>query len=194
MKKSSIILRASAMLAAISVMVVGVTYAALTSTATLTDNTISSATATLLVDGPDGNLDQSASEAGFSFTDLVPGADYSAPQAFRLENDGSADMTVTVYATVGSLTGVLDKSKVHVKVTNTSADPDVSDEYTLAELETLFNDVPGVSGSGVLEDQTVEEFTIQVKLDENAVSGGGASLTGFNFVFTGSSVVPTPAP
>jgi hypothetical protein len=187
MKKSTIILRASAMLAAISVLVVGVTYAAITSTATLTDNTISSATATLLVDGSDGNQDQTASEPGFSFTNLVPGDDFSDPQTLRLENDGTAPMTVTVHATGGTSTGILDKSKVHVKFVNTTVDPDEEETYTLAELETLFNNVPGMSGDDQLDDQEIHEVTVQVKLDADAVSGGGASLSGFNFVFTGTT-------
>jgi hypothetical protein len=189
MKKSTIILRASAMLAAISVLVVGVTYAALTSTATLTDNTISSATATLLVDGSDAGTTTSASEAGFSFTDLVPGADFSAAQTFSLENAGTAPLAVTVYAAGGANTGVLDKTKVHVKFVNTS-EANVEATYTLAQLEALFNNVPGVSGLGVLDPAETDSLTVQVKLDADAVSGGAAALSGFNFVFTGTAVAP----
>lgn len=187
MNKLSIIARAGTMLAAVSALTVAATFAALTSTATLTNNTISSASADLQVNNTDNAGTFGATDTGFTFDNLVPGAAYSAAQHFSLKNNGSANLTVTVYAVGATVTGTIDKSKVHVKFTN--ADTANAAEYTMAELESLVRDVPGVSGAGSLAASGNEEnaFSVQVKLDADAVTGGSASLSGFDLVFTGSS-------
>lgn len=198
MGKLGIMARAGLVLGSVSVLAVAATFA-LSSTATLTDNSISSATASLLVDGPDVDAVATASETGFTFANLIPGADYGTAQTFSLHNEGTSDLDVTVYATVGTLTGVLNKNKVHVKITNTTPTTPVSDEYTLAELEALFNPMPGVSDPGFLpmddttttpDDEGVNTFEIQVKMDADAVSSGSATLNDFDLVFTGTAVVP----
>lgn len=180
--------RAIGIFSAVAIVVTGVTAAALQSQATLTDNTISSATATLEVDNIDNGLGFSSTDTGFSFTGLVPGADYGAAQHFSLKNTGTADLKVTVYATLATATGTIDKTKVHVRFTNNdTADVAV---YTMANLEAIFNDVPGVSGAGFLDIAAGGEendFDVQVKLDADAIIGSSASLGDFNLVFTGST-------
>lgn len=189
------VMRAILVIGAVAALVTSVTLAALQSQATLTDNSISSATAGLLVDGSDENTTPTASEAGFNFENLIPGAEYSAPETFMLSNTGSAPLSITVYSTPGTSSEVVDKNKVHVKITNTmgtedTAD-DVSDEYTLAELETIFNPLPGVSTPDSLAAGETENFEIAVKIDES-ISGDGFTFDGFDLVFTGSAVAETP--
>ncbi len=178
--------RAIGTVGAVVVLAGGVTFAALSSTATLTDNTVSSATATLQVDNPADGVDFNSTDGGFVFNNLVPGEDYGAAQQFSLKNTGTVDLDVTVYATVGTATGSLDKTKVMIKFTNNSP-LDVS-EFTLAQLEAVFNNVPGSGGAGTLLDGETENFDIQVKLLPGAVTGSGpAADTGFSLVFTGTN-------
>ena len=197
MKLSKInpVVRAVGVFSAVAIIAGGVTYAALQSQATLTDNTISSATASLQVDNTDNGLGFSSSDAGFQFTNLLPGAGYSDAKHFKLHNAGTSNLQVTVYATAGTVTGALDKNKVHVKFTNQSLSTPGSAEYTLAQLEANFNGLPGVVGTDFLDTSEPGEtnaFDVQVKLDDGAVGGSGAADTGFNLVFTGTAYVPAP--
>lgn len=204
MKKSSAVLRASVMLGMIGVLTTGVTYAALQSSATLTDNTISTATAGLLVDGPDEDGEFNESEEGFSFTDLVPGGDWSEAQEFSLQNDGGTNLKLSVHAMNGELAEEdddgLDESKVFVRFTSTddSDDGGIDDDddddttevlnvddddddngnqsktYTLAQLESRDNKLP----HGLLghgdEDDT-KSYDVQVRLGNNAIDGDGTN-------------------
>ena len=184
------VFRAVLVVGAVMAIATGVTFAALQSQATLTDNTISSATADLQVNST--GEDFGATDTGFDFTGLVPGADYGAASDFQLRNNGDADLNVQVYAETVSATGtgVLDKSKVMVKFTNTStAEPA---EYSLAQLEAANRDVPGASSTFTdlfLEAPETDNFEIQVKLEEGAVSGTGpVSVNDFDLVFVGTNV------
>lgn len=188
------LMRAIFVIGAVAALVTSITFAALSSTATLTDNEISSATATLKVDGPDANpnnssADFSTSELGYTFSGLIPGGDFSAPQELRLLNEGNVDLDVTVYATVGTISGAgsLDKTKVLVRFTNNS--PSGTATYTLAQLEAVFNDVPGAGGaSETLPDGELENLTVEVKLDDGAVVGSGpVTINDFDLVFTGTN-------
>ena len=196
MKKFTTILRAGAVLGGVSALVAGVTFAAAPqSSATLADNLITSATTTLLVDGPDVDTTFNVSEPGFTFHNLLPGAtDYSDGQQFSLKNDGTTGLKVGVAVTGG--TGTLDPAKVHLKFTNTSEVSSTPAEYTLDQLVTA-KDVPGVSGTDQLDgddpettpanESETDNFTVQVKLDEGATS----DLSGFSLVFTGTAVEET---
>jgi predicted ribosomally synthesized peptide with SipW-like signal peptide len=189
--------KAVGVFAAVAIIVGGVTYAAFQSQATLSDNTISSATAGLQVDNLGNGAGFATSDAGFSFTGIVPGADYGTPQQFKLKNSGDTDLQVTVFATDGASSGILNKNKIHVKFTNTSLSTPGSVEYTLAELQSMEKGLPGMgiasndsldtSGSG--EENT---FNVQVKIDADAVNNGnGASVSGFDLVLTGYPAVDT---
>lgn len=188
MKKSAIILRASVMLAALSVLVGGVTYAAVTSSATLTGNTLASVTAGLLVDGPDADNDFSASETGLVFDAIVPGAaNYSAAKQFSLKNTGTGNLKIAITAAGGTPSGTFDESKVYVKVTNTAL-PGSPVEVTLNNFATLFNNLPGVSGAGSLAAGATATFDVQVWAAADAVTGASASFSNFDLTFTGTAV------
>jgi hypothetical protein len=178
MKKSTIILRASMMLAAISVLVVGVTYAALTSTATLTNNTLASETAELFVSKTP--TPTSGTDTGFAMTDIVPGGPASGPHTFYLKNNGGVDLGVTVYATPSAVTGTLDNTKVHFCFTKTSGPSTTC--FTRAEMLANFNTLPG----GALDDGDTQQYDLNVTMDADAVTGGSASVAAFDLVFTGT--------
>ena len=201
MKKLTVISRTVGVLSAVTILGAGVTYASLTTTATLTANSFASATAGLLVDGSDDGATPSASEAGFSFANVLPGAGFGAAQTFSLKNDGTSNLKVTVYAIGGTQTGIVDESKVHFEFTNTANDS--TKVYTLAQMKNNFNDLPGISGIGeslgvddattTPADEGLATFEVRLKMDEAAVAGGSASLNGFNMVFTGTAVAaPVP--
>ncbi len=189
------LLRAVGVISAVMIVVGGVTYAALQSQAILADNSISSATTGLLVDGSDVDTTPSESETGFNFANLAPGADYGTAKEFRLKNSGTAPLDITVAASVSVPTGSLDKSLVKVKITDTSETGDPFVEYTLAQLEAGPVNVPGVSGplttsAGSLDSASGGEqdiFDIQVKLELGAVTGAGANTGNFNLIFNGTN-------
>lgn len=185
------IARATGVIGATAALIVGVTLAQLTTTATLTGNTLSSATGDLKVNNTDNGGSPAASDAGFSFSNLIPGSDYGTAKNFTLFNNGSATLGVTVYATLGVPSGSIDKTKVHFKFVNTD-ESSATQEYTLAELEALSRNMPGVSGTGSLTPTEEDHFTVQVKLDADAVTGSSGSVGSFDFVFTGTAVVPNP--
>jgi len=181
------LLRAVAVISAVAVLAAGVTFAFLTSTATLTGNTLSSATAGLLVDGSDGDTVATSSEPGFAFNNLLPGAAYGSGQTLRLENNGTAQLDVTVSAGAGLATGTIDRNEVFVKFTNQTT-PGFA-EYTLAQLESAGRNMPNISTGvpGFLDFPLTTAFTMQVRLGASAVTGSSASIGSFPLVFTGTS-------
>ena len=97
--KMNPLLRAIGVIGAVAALVTGVTFAALNSTATLTDNTISSGTAGLRVSTD--NTTFSDSEPGFTVTGLIPGT--GSTKTFYLRNNG--DIALDVSARVPVLPG-----------------------------------------------------------------------------------------
>ncbi len=193
------VLRAVGVISAVAILVSGVTFAALQSQVTLTDNTISTAGASgLLVDGTDPDDLGSQSEKGFTFSQLVPGGGYSDPQQFSLINsENGPDMTVVVNATAASTSAPVDKSKVWVKFTladKTSGEPqalvedDDSVAVTLAQLETSFTDLPGADGEDRLDANETLTYDVQVKIGADAVSAPEVTIDNFDLVFTGTVV------
>lgn len=200
LKRFSPIARAIGVIGITAGLVTGVTFAVMQDTATLSNNTISSASADLQVSNEtDCNTDVEAvfgsTASGFSFTNLVPGGAPSADQTFCLKNADGTNLDVTVYATsvTATGTGTLDKSKVQVSFTNVT-DGNLNTTYSLAQLESLVRNVPAAGNQAAgganipTPAGTIEKFLVSVKLDAGAVGGSGpVSVTGFDFVFTGSN-------
>ena len=199
-KGISPLVRSISVFSAVAIVAGAVTYAALQSQATLSDNTISSTTAALQINNTDNGGGYGSTDAGFQFTNLVPGGDYSPAKHFKLKNNGGSNLQVSVFATGSTDSGTLDKSKVHVKFTNTSLSTPASVVYTLAQLQEDQNGMIGMAPGGVdFLDNMGEEnaIDVQVKIDSDAVSGSTtASSANFNLVFTGTAYQPveTPAP
>lgn len=190
------VVRAILVVGAVAALVTGVTFAALDSEATLTDNRLASATAGLQVDNTDDDTNPGgATDVGFEFAGLVPGAEFLNPgHNFKLTNDGDADLRVKVKVSGAVSTGTIDKTKVHFQfenLTNTgaSANPIV---YTLAELETAGQWLPGVQDPDSLAVSQDHDFNVKVRLDADAITGSSASIDDFVFTFTGSSFAPAP--
>lgn len=187
--------RAIGVFSAVAVLTSGATFAALQSQATLTDNTISSATAALKIDNLENGVGFDTTDEGFAFTGLVPGAEYDeSVKKFSLKNDGDTDLNVSLHKVMSELSitgkdgedGTIDPTKVMIKVSASTDGEDGDDEeweYTLAELAEM-KTLP--DGTLPHQDGSDEKtFGIQVKLLAGAVSGGQGQLTNFDLVFTG---------
>lgn len=116
-KKLSAILRAVGALGAVTAIVGGVTFAALNSQATLTQSTITSANASLLV--WDGDSFESTAP-GFTITGLVPGSG-SGEKPFYLRNNGGVALNVSArIPTLPSSSGFSGWANVKVTITGNS--------------------------------------------------------------------------
>lgn len=185
--KASIILRAVSVIGIVTALSGGATYAALQSQATLTNNTIASASANLQV-STDGGSTFGHSKPGFDFTGIVPGGANSGPKQFLLENLGSADMSLnlsvpTLPTFVVTPSGTVDPNQVHVLVSCTShASGTLTANTTLAALQV------GANLSGTLKHGDTVVCSATVSMDPGAFTGQSASSSHFDMVFTGTGV------
>jgi hypothetical protein len=179
-------LRAVAVMAAVVVIVSGVTFAALQSQqAKLTGNTIQTATANLEI-SPDGNS-YSAAQSGYVFSNLVPGGQAMPLNgySFYLKNSGGTPLALKFAITsVPSNPNNVDLSKVNVIVTPSGGGSPQS--FTMQALI-------GASSTGGLNINTpamlnpgvAAQYTIQVSMASDALTGSSASLGNIDFAFSG---------
>lgn len=171
----------------------GVTFAALQSQATLTGNTIASASATLLVSSTPacgaatGTFTHS--ETGFAFTGLVPGGADSGAKNFCLKNTGTDNMTMNVV--IPSLptwtvtpSGSVDNSKVNLAFSCTGAGGTFS---VTDNVNDIWFNTANLSG-GTLNAGTTDACTVTASMTSSAFTGESASSTTFNLTFTGTGV------
>lgn len=187
LSKASVILRAASVIGIVTALSGGATYAALQSQATLTDNTIASASANLQV-STDGGVTFSHSKPGFEFTGIVPGGASSGPKQFLLENLGSADMSLNLSVpTLPTFTvnpsGTVDPNQVHVLASCTSpSSGTLTANTTLAALQV------GANLSGSLKHGDTVVCAATVSMDPGAFTGQNASSNHFDLVFTGTGI------
>lgn len=183
--------RAIAVISAVAVLAVSVTFAALTSnTATLTNNTINSATAILEVSSdagcnPGGTF--GTTDTGFAFNGLIPGGAASPDQTFCLRNIGTADLALKLFVPVAPTwtvlpSGDVDDGEVDVHVSCASG------AFTLdARLQDLESSAQSFSG-GALGDGNTVTCTINVDMNSGAFTGSSASSGNFDLEFSGDGV------
>ena len=181
--------RATAIIGAVAALVAGVTFAALTSTATLTDTTMSSTTAELLLWDGD-SFDSTA--PGFTVTDLVPGTG-SGPLPFYFKNNGGVALDITARVpALPSTSGITSYGDIEVTIDGEETGcPDAPVVTDLAALNAGPVTLPcnslsvGAQGnSGV--PGTEGNYTVAFDLDPSGVSGSSASVGAFNIEFTGT--------
>jgi hypothetical protein len=176
--------RATGIVAAVAIIISGVTFATLQSQqAVLTGNTIQSATADLKIGISTSSF--SASRAGFTFSDVIPG---TAPAAntgniFYLKNGGSAPMTIK--ATIGSTptnTSNIDLSKVSFIITRVD-----TNKVQTATLKELIDGYPsnGVALQDKVDPSNAAQYKIQASMASDAFTGSSANLGNIDLVFTG---------
>lgn len=187
------LLRAVFVVGAVAAIVGGVTYAALdSSSASLTGNTVSSATADLRVSTNGDTF--GASRAGFNFDGVVPGGD-PAPadgEAFWLRNTGTFDLALTATITTLPTTdpGDLALDNVHVIITDPGVDETLDgiddtvvlsesvSDLSLAELAVLGDLAPGD-----------KKLFIQVSMDADTFEGTSGTVDDFDLVFNGTNAL-----
>lgn len=191
------VMRAVLVIGAVAALVTGVTFAALSDTATLADNHMTTNSADLQVSNGGAYGDD---VAGFNANNVVPGTGQTFP--FFLKNGSGFDMNITVSVAgpcstyVNGSQGISDCSDVLVTFKDTQSATEST--YTLQQLIDAPQIVPGdqlpANTAGTAPASGDEgDYEITFDLDPADVTGTSATLTeAFDLVFTGTQPVPTP--
>jgi hypothetical protein len=180
-KQAMILTRGIGAIAATAVLVTGVSFAALTSnTVTLSDNSFSTDTATLLISN--GGAFNDTSVQGFDAGKLAPGQT-SDTANFQLENTGDVALAITAIAdNINNPSGIDgNQETIHVLRTDGGATGANSEDVTLATLAGGNVGLPG----GPVAANTTASYTVSLSLDSGFTGPQGATLS-FDTVFTGS--------
>ena len=174
------IARAILVVGAVMVLVTGITFAQLNDSSTLEDNSLTSATAGLLINSDDGK-NFAETDKGFAFQELAPGKE-SERHEFWLKNDGELNLDVTVYATNSDSDGIINYDKVWFCFEKANT----TDEecHTYNQMMDSFNDLPGNS----LQQSGNQKYEVYIKVDQDH-PGSGFSVEPFDLVFTGEQVI-----
>ena len=177
--------RAVGVISAVVVLMTGVTYAALQSPqATLTNSTISSATADLRIGTSATSF--SSTRVGFNFVDLIPGG-IAAPvdgNIFYLKNYGNANLGlhISISSIPVNLSNV-DLTKVSFVMTR--LDTSTVQTFTVKALvDSYING--GLSFTDSLSGSVVAEYKLQAIMSADAFTGQTAQISDLDLVFTGT--------
>ncbi len=177
--------RAVGVISAVVVLMTGVTYAALQSPqATLTNSTISSATADLRIGTSATSF--SSTRVGFNFVDLIPGG-IAAPvdgNIFYLKNYGNANLGlhISIVSIPVNLSNV-DLTKVSFVMTR--LDTNTVQTFTVKALvDSYING--GLSLTDSLSGSMVAEYKLQAIMSADAFTGQTAQISDLDLVFTGT--------
>lgn len=165
----------------------GVTFAALQSQTKLTGSTIQTATANLLIGRDSTNL--ANTQAGFSFTNLVPGGTLTPSNGYPvyLKNAGGTPLSIK-FAVSGTPSNPnnVDLTKVSVHINSTT-----SGQTQIFTLQSLIdsNATGGLTMTlvSVLFPDQLQPLTMQVSMARDAFDGQSASIGAIDFVITGTA-------
>ena len=180
------VVRAVGVIGAVAILVTSITYAALQSQVTLTNNTIATGTADLQIASFTESCGTFGDTApGFAFAGVVPGGADSQTETFCLKNNGTSALTLKLKSPstptwTTTPTTTVDNTKVTLTVTCDNGAGSVTD--TLANF--LAGDVSFATSS--LAGTTTATCTAKVHMDATAFTGESASLSNFDLVFTGT--------
>ncbi|GEM_PF-405292 len=184
--------RAIMVVSAVAVLATGVTYAALQSpAATLSGNTISTATADLKISTTTATSSTSfaVTKTGFSFANIVPGGSPAPTDGnlFYLKNFGNVPMALKLsIGTTPVNAASVDLSKVYIVLTRldgTTAPQKLSVASLVASQTT-----GGLAITDNLAGVTAAQYKTQIAMDEDAFTGASATISGIDLVFTGTVV------
>ncbi len=177
--------RAVGVISAVVVLMTGVTYAALQSPqATLTNSTISSATADLRIGTSATSF--SSTRVGFNFVDLIPGG-IAAPvdgNIFYLKNYGNANLGLHI--SIGSIpVNLSNVDLTKVSFVMTRLDSSTVQTFTVKALvDSYING--GLSLTDSLSGSVVAEYKLQAIMSADAFTGQTAQISDLDLVFTGT--------
>jgi hypothetical protein len=178
--------RAVGVMAAVVIVVSGVTFAVLQSQQVkLTGNIIQTATANLLVSSD--NSHYAATQQGYIFSNLVPGGPAMpiSGYPFFLKNSGGTALLLKLAVTgIPSNPDGVDLSKVNILIT--SADNGSTQSFPLATLIAA----SATGGASILTPSQLTpgssaQYTIQVSMTADAMTSSSASLGNIDFAFSG---------
>lgn len=182
---TKVLLRAIGVVAAVAIVVSGVTFATLQSQqAKLTGNTIETAAANIQL-----------SQTGATYTNTIPGYDFAglvpggsavptSGYTFFVKNSGNARLQLKL--SVSSLPGNpdnIDLAKVNVLLTPIGGS---AQTFTLQSL--IDADATGgvtVTAPAALFPGNSQQYALQISMAADAMTGSSARLTGIDFAFTG---------
>ncbi len=184
-KNSLTIARGVGVIGSTVALMVGVTFAALTSNpATLSNNNITSATASLKVwDGGTYNV----TATGFTVTGLIPGSG-SGDLPFYLQNDGDVPLNISVTVpTAPSASGFTgwENLKVTIKNHNGSVIA-TSDMAALLAGNVSLNQLAAGAAGDSNTAGTPGNYTVNFDIVPASVTGSQATVGIFDLVFTGT--------
>jgi hypothetical protein len=186
-RKTTAIARGVGAISAVVALVVGVTFAAQTSSVTLSDNTIGVGSADLLISNtPTSGFGSNVT--GFQDNALVPGTP-SSPYTFYLDNVGptSLALSLTTDLTSNKIPAGLDPSKIQGQLfLGGSGTPAAT--FTLKDLENA-STTPVTSNSTnyLLPAGTTEEAQVEWTAEPGADTGsGGDVVSPFTITITGT--------
>lgn len=174
------LLRAVLVVGVAGAVVTGVTFAALQSQqASLTGNSIQSATADLRIGTTASTFDSSRS--GFTFKDVIPGGQAMPADgySFYLKNYGTAPLSLK--AVIGSTptnASNIDLSKVRLQITRVD-----NETVQTASLQEFM--ATGLAITDPINPSSVVQYKLRAAMDEDAFTGTGAALSGIDLVFSG---------
>jgi len=177
------LLRAMAVVGVVGVLATGVTFAALQSQqASLTGNTIQSATADLRIGTTASTFD--ASRNGFAFKDIVPGGSAMPADGFSLylKNYGTAPLNLKMVVG-GTTTNTSNADLSKVKLLISRADNENGSQT--ASLQSL--SASGLALTDPIAPGAVVQYKLRAAMDEDAFSGTAAVLGGIDLVFSGAA-------
>lgn len=191
------IARSVGVIGATATLVSGITFAALTSNAAaLTDNTVSSATASLKIsDG--GPFD--VTKHGFNITGLIPGSG-SGKKDFYLANTGTVPLKLTVHVPAAPPApadgyGFTGFENLKVSISNEATGGTVlnTDMAALLAGEVALPEELAAGAQGSTANPTAPgHYSVSYDINPDAVTGGHAGVGNFNLVFTGTDNTPAP--
>jgi len=175
----------AALIAACTIAIGSVSYAALQSQDKLTGNTIETATANLQISS-DGTT-FSTTQAGYDFNNLIPGG-AAMPQngyTVTLRNSGGTGLALrlAVSSTPTNLSSV-DLSKVNVLLTSVSSN--LTQTFTLQSLiDASTSGGVAITTPSQLAAGNTYQYKLQVSMASDAISGSSASLGNIDFAIAG---------
>lgn len=181
------IARAMIVVSAVAVLATGVTYAALQSKqASLTGNTISTATADLRIGTSETTF--SSTRSGFDFTNIIPGTTPSPADgySFYLKNYGKAPLALKFSInTVPTNISAVDLTKVYLSLTR--VDTSVTQKISIAALAAS-DSTGGIALTDALAGLTVAQYKTQVVMDDDAFTGTSATIGGIDLELKGTVI------
>ncbi len=182
--------RAITIITAAIVLLTGITFAAMQSqNAVLQGNSITSATANLLIGDSAGNY--AASVAGFSFSNVEPGSyQPSTGGIFTLRNAGTSTLQLHIGLNPTHFTNQNNANLDRIFIGITPVTGGARQEFSLANLIAAYNAGSYSDLNLRLPGDSDQQFKLQVFIGTDAVASSAQqlTLTGIDLVFNGQSV------